>query len=100
MSTRSCSWRTSSRRVRVLDFVNETEEILDAFKTYYTTATLADVTDPHLVYDLRAKLDSAGHYDDFEVNRVVEVQLSASAKQADLYAAIEPVADRVTKRYG
>ena len=84
----------------VLDFQNDTEEILAAFKTYYATATLADVTDPHLVYDLRQKLDAAGHYDDFEVNRVVEVQLSPSSKQSDLYAAIEPVADRVTKRYG
>jgi type I restriction enzyme, R subunit len=84
----------------VLDFQNDTAEILAAFKTYYATATLADVTDPHLVYDLRQKLDAAGHYDDFEVNRVVEVQLSPSAKQSDLYAAIEPVADRITKRYG
>jgi type I restriction enzyme R subunit len=84
----------------VLDFQNDTAEILDAFKTYYATATLTDVTDPHLVYDLRAKLDAAGHYDDYEVNRVAGVQLSAGSKQSDLYAAIEPVADRVTKRYG
>jgi type I restriction enzyme R subunit len=84
----------------VLDFVNDTAEVLEAFKIYYATATLADVTDPHLVYDLRAKLDAAGHYDDFEVNRVVEVQLSPSAKQSDLYAAIGPVFDRITKRYG
>jgi type I restriction enzyme R subunit len=34
------------------------------------------------------------------VNRVVGVQLSAGSKQSDLYAAIAPVADRVTKRYG
>ena len=30
----------------VLDFVNDPEEILTAFKTYYETAELADVTDP------------------------------------------------------
>jgi type I restriction enzyme R subunit len=84
----------------VLDFQNDTTEILAAFKTYYATATLADVTDPHLVYDLRQKLDAAGYYDDFEVNRVVEVQFSLSSKQSDLNAAIEPVADRITKRYG
>jgi type I restriction enzyme R subunit len=28
-------------------------------------------TDPNLVFNLRAKLDAAGHYDDFEVDRVV-----------------------------
>ena len=83
----------------VLDFVNEPEDVLLAFKTYFSTATLEDVTDPHLVYDLRAKLDAAGHYDDFEVNRVVEVQLDPKAKQGDLIAAITPVEDRVMKRY-
>ena len=38
-------------------------------------AALADVTDPHLVFDLRAKLDAAGHYGEFEVERVVAVEL-------------------------
>jgi len=37
----------------VLDFVNNTEDVLAAFKTYHTTAELADVTDPNLVYNLR-----------------------------------------------
>jgi type I restriction enzyme R subunit len=83
----------------VLDFVNDTEEVLAAFKTYYTTAELSANTDPNLVYDLRAKLDSAGYYDDFEVDRVVTVELNASAKQSELLAAIAPVEDRLIKRY-
>ena len=41
----------------ILDFVNEPDEILAAFKPYYETAELAGVTDPNLVYDLRAKLE-------------------------------------------
>ena len=83
----------------VLDFVNETEEVLAAFKTYYDTAALADVTDPNLVYNLRAKLDGAGHYDDFEVDRVVAVELKPNAKQSELVSALEPVVDRLMKRY-
>ena len=83
----------------ILDFVNEPDDILAAFKTYYATAELAGVTDPHLVYDLRAKLDAAGHYDDFEVERVVLAELNPKATQAMLAAAIEPVADRLLKRY-
>jgi len=59
----------------VLDFVNEPDEVLAAFKTYHTTAELAATTDPNLVFNLRAKLDAAGHYDDFEVERVVAVLL-------------------------
>jgi len=83
----------------ILDFVNEPDDVLAAFKTYYETAELAGVTDPHLVYDLRAKLDASGHYDDFEVERVVLAELNPKATQALLVAAIEPVADRLLKRY-
>ncbi len=82
----------------VLDFVNEAEDVLTAFKMYHTTAELADATDPNLVFDLRSKLDAAGHYDDFEVDRVVEAELKG-AKQSELVAAIMPVADRLMKRY-
>ena len=66
---------------------------------HYETAELSGVTDPHLVYDLRAKLDAAGHYDDFEVERVVQAELNPKATQSLLVAAIEPVADRLLKRY-
>jgi type I restriction enzyme R subunit len=83
----------------ILDFVNSAEEILTAFKTFYETAELEGVTDPNLVYDLRAKLDGSGHYDDFEVDRVVAVEMNPKAKQGDLIAAIEPVADRLLKRF-
>jgi type I restriction enzyme R subunit len=83
----------------VLDFVNDTEEVLAAFKTYHTTAELSATTDPNLVFNLRAKLDAAGHYDDFEVDRVVAVEMNPNAKQSELVAALEPVQDRVMKRY-
>jgi type I restriction enzyme R subunit len=83
----------------VLDFVNEPAEILKAFKTYYETAEMEAVTDPHLVYDLRAKLDSTGFYDDYEVDRVAKVDLDPNGTQKQLNAAIAPVADRLLKRY-
>jgi type I restriction enzyme R subunit len=83
----------------VVDFVNDAEEVLAAFKAYYDTATLSNVTDPHLVYDLRSKLDAAGFYDDFEVDRVVAVELNPNAKQSELAAALEPVVSRILRRY-
>ena len=83
----------------ILDFVNDAAEILKAFKTYYTTAELEATTDPNLVFDLRAKLDASGHYDDFEVDRVARVETDPRGTQAQLSAAIAPVADRLLKRY-
>ncbi|MCP9791492.1 type I restriction endonuclease subunit R [Vulcanococcus limneticus] len=83
----------------VVDFVNDPSEILEAFQTFYETAELAGTTDPNLVFDLRAKLDAAGHYDDFEVERVVKVELDPNGKQSELARALEPVADRLLKKY-
>ena len=83
----------------VLDFVNSSEEILTAFRTYYDTAELEGVTDPDIVLDLKAKLDASGHYDEFEVDRVAAVEMDPKSKQGDLIAAIEPVADRLLKRF-
>jgi type I restriction enzyme R subunit len=83
----------------ILDFVNEAEEIVSAFRTYYDTAELTAVTDPHLVFDLRAKLDATGYYDDFEVDRVARVDLDPQGTQKQLDAAIAPVADRLLRRY-
>jgi type I restriction enzyme R subunit len=83
----------------VVDFVNDPEEILTAFKTYYDTAELDNVTDPHLVFDLRMKLDALGFYDEFEINRIVEVEFNPKSKQGDLAAALEPVISRLLQRY-
>ncbi|CAJ7233681.1 type I restriction component of type I restriction-modification system [Burkholderia pseudomallei] len=83
----------------ILDFVNDAGQVLKAFKTYYETAELEAATDPHKVYDLRAKLDAAGYYDDFEVDRVAKVQTDPQGTQKQLDAAIAPVADRLLKRY-
>jgi type I restriction enzyme R subunit len=87
----------------VVDFVNEPDAILAAFKTYYATAELAEATDPNLILDLKTKLDAQGHYDDFEIDRVVKVLLDGSrsdkARQSQLMGAIEPVAQRLLTHY-
>ncbi|MBB6598802.1 DEAD/DEAH box helicase family protein [Luteimonas sp. MC1825] len=83
----------------VLDFVNDADEILQAFRTYYDTAELEATTDPNLVFDLRAKLDASGCYDDFEVERVAKIEVDPNTTQAQLVAAMQPVADRLLKRY-
>jgi type I restriction enzyme, R subunit len=83
----------------ILDFVNEPEEVLAAFKQYYKTAELESITDPNVVYDLRAKLDALGYYDDNEVERVINAEFDPRGTQAQLVAAIAPVADRLLKRY-
>ena len=83
----------------VLDFVNSADEVLEAFKTYYTTAELENVTDPDIIFDLRAKLDAGGWYDGYEVDRVANVVMRPKSTQGELAAAVGPVADRLVKRF-
>ena len=85
----------SKKNTFVVDFSNEASDILAAFKTYYTTAELAEETDPNLILELKAKLDAQGHYDEFEIDRVVKVLLDPKSKQSQLHSALEPVAQRL-----
>ena len=53
--------QAAGKETVVLDFVNEPDAILDAFKPYYQGAVLEEETDPNKLYDLQRQLD------DFEV---------------------------------
>ena len=83
----------------VLDFSDSTDEVLKAFGQYYGEAELENVTDPNMIFDLRAKLDAMGHYDEHEIDRVVRAELDPNAKQSDLIKAIEPVASRLMGQF-
>ena len=45
------------KKTFVLDFVNTYDEIVSAFRPYYTTTLLANSVTPSAVYDLEARLD-------------------------------------------
>lgn len=83
----------------VLDFSDSSDEVLQAFSQYYGKAELEAVTDPELIFDLKAKLDDTGHYDDYEIDRVVEIEMDPTSQQGDLSKAIEPVAKRLLDTY-
>jgi type I restriction enzyme R subunit len=46
----------------VIDFANEPQTIIDAFKSYDEGAELSDVQDPNVVYDIRELLDEVNIY--------------------------------------
>ena len=59
---------TGKDQTFVLDFVNDPAEILAAFQPYYRVATLAEVSDPNVIHDLRNKLDQSLIYEESEVD--------------------------------
>lgn len=83
----------------VVDFVNEAEDILAAFRQYHDTAELADVSNANAVPDLRAKLDGTRFYDAQRVERVASAALTPGTTQARVDAAIWPVADDLLTRF-
>lgn len=78
----------------VLDFVNKPEDILAAFKPYYRTAELEDVTDPNLVHELHIKLDQAKVYQWSEVEAFANAFFDPKRKQSTLHAHLKPAYDR------
>lgn len=84
----------------VLDFVNEPQDILDAFLPYYRKATLTATTDPNLIYDLVGKLDAAGIYTMNEVKQAFDAALAGGVKaNSNVSAATRPAVDRFTARW-
>lgn len=82
----------------VVDFVNEPEEIRKAFEPYYTDAFLETETDPNLVHDLAAKLDTAGIYTQTEIDQCAEAVVKGKGHHA-LAAAIDPGKKQFAERY-
>lgn len=60
------------KKTFILDFVNKYEDILAAFKPYYTTTLLANSVTPSAVYDLEAKLDGYTVLDPTDIDCAVE----------------------------
>ena len=54
--------------VFVLDFLNDTDTIRDAFSNFYRTTILSEETDPNKLHDLQADLDSAQVYSEEQID--------------------------------
>ncbi len=80
----------------VLDFVNEADDILEAFKPYYRDAQLSFTTDPNIVNDLMDKLDEKGVYTDSEVEQFAKVYFDPrqDISQGKLIGYLKPAKDR------
>ena len=87
----------------VLDFVNDRDEIHQAFKTYYEGAAMGGEVDPARLYQVRSELDAAGVYLDEEVERFCAVyfkprQRQSAADHRAMNAALDPAVSRFAAR--
>lgn len=87
----------------VLDFVNDREEIREAFKVYYEGAEMGDEVDPARMYVVKGELDASGIYLDEEVERFCVVYFKPKQRQSAMdhqamNAALDPAVSRFTAR--
>lgn len=78
----------------VLDFANESEEIVDAFKTFYRDATVSDVQDPNIVYDIKQRLDGMLIYETSEIVAFGDAIVNKSVTHQKLYSLTQAATDR------
>jgi len=83
----------------VLDFFNEPEDVLAAFQEYYQTASLLDVSDPNLIWDLYEKLRASGIFLWTEVTQFSEIFFMKSKSNAAISNVCRPAVDRWQGRY-
>jgi type I restriction enzyme R subunit len=87
----------------VLDFVNDREEIREAFKTYYEGAEMGEQVDPARMYQVKGELDASGIYLAEEVERFCTVYFKPKQRQSTMdhqamNAALDPGVSRFTVR--
>jgi type I restriction enzyme R subunit len=86
----------------VLDFVNDTQEILDSFQPYYEQTTVAEEAEPKQRYELQARLDAAQVYHRDEVQAFAQVFFTPKAAgtpadHARMNACLDPAVGRFGK---
>lgn len=78
----------------VLDFVNETDDIVNAFQPYYTTTVLSEATDQNLLYDLQRDILQFKAFSTEEVEGFA-TEYYLGSKHDKLNRALDPVVARI-----
>lgn len=83
----------------VLDFVNDTQEILEAFQPYYEQTNIGDRAEASQLYELQARLDAEQVYYKPEVEEFARVfykprKSQSPADHATMNACLDPAVNR------
>ena len=82
----------------ILDFVNRAEDIQEAFKPYYETTIIEEVTDPNVLYDLERELTSHGVFHQEEVERFNAI-FYKTTRASDDKAKLNHLIDTARERF-
>ena len=80
--------------VFILDFMNDSDTIQDAFSDYYRTTILSDETDPDKLHDLKASLDGYQVYSDDRIDELAKLYLDGADRDR-----LDPILDSCVETY-
>ena len=80
--------------VFVLDFMNDSDTIQEAFADYYRTTVLAEETDPNKLHDLKAELDGYQAYTTSQTDALVALYLGGADRDK-----LDPILDACVAVY-
>ncbi len=83
--------------VLVLDFVNEPDQVQEAFQEYYQTTILAEETDPNRLYDLQSQLDGFDLYVEETIENFCSIVYNDERPDELLQGILDNVVERWTE---
>ena len=91
--------RTKSGKTEtfILDFVNETQDIIDSFQPFYTTTELIGETDPDKLYDIEYKIETFQLFNQNDINSFCEEFYKKTDTDEKLHPLIDQVVDKWRK---
>ena len=78
----------------VLDFVNEPDQVREAFQGYYQTTMLAEETDPNRLYDLQSQLEGFDLYDADTIDQFCRIFYESSRPDELLQGILDCVVEK------
>ncbi|MGO4818221.1 type I restriction endonuclease subunit R [Flavobacterium sp. W22_SRS_FP1] len=83
----------------VLDFANDTEDILNSFQPYYELTSIKENSDPNHLYDLKGEIEKANVIWESEINNFCNVFFKSAktlsvSEQGKLNSYIDPAVER------
>lgn len=84
----------------VLDFVNEPDEIQEAFGQYYEGSVMGEEVDPDKLYVVKAELDASGIYQQNEVTEFARVFFAPKRRQSPAdHKTMNIILDKAVSRF-
>jgi type I restriction enzyme R subunit len=81
----------------ILDFVNDTEDVVNSFQPYYTTTELVGDTEPDKLYDLEYKVEQYKLFTHDHIERFCREFYKKSETDETLHPIIDEVVENWTK---